>query len=111
MIKRVLLIGLLLSSLFTVAQTDNKSVEATFNEISKSKKGLNEKIRIDISGLTLYDFITSIADEHELNVSVDNSLNEIVNTNFFDVEVKDVLLFLIQKYDLEVSFSNNIIYS
>ena len=36
-------------------------------------------------------------------------ISKIVNTNFFDVEVKDVLLFLIQKYDLEVSFSNNII--
>src|SRR5690606_440640 len=71
--------------------------------------GLNEKIRIDISGLSLYDFITSIAEEHKLNVSVDNDLNQVVNSNFFDVNVKDVFMFLVQKYDLEVTFMNGII--
>jgi type IV pilus assembly protein PilQ len=89
--------------------TDIKNIEGQFSEIAKNRNGLNEKIRIDISGLSLYDFITSIAEEHKLNVSVDNDLSQIVNSNFFDVEVKDVFLFLIQKYDLEVTFMNGII--
>lgn len=89
--------------------TDIKNIEDHLSEIAKTRNGLDEKIRVDISGLSLYDFITSIAEEHRLNVSVDNELSQIVNSNFFDVNVKDVFLFLVQKYDLEVTFMNGII--
>ncbi len=109
--KQHILIGLMiLMSTWGFAQIPNTvDIENRFIELSETQEGLLEKIRIDISGLTLYDFITSIAEEHELNISVDNDLNDIVNSNFYDVEVKDVLLFLVQKYNLEVSFLNSII--
>tara|TARA_R110002072_G_scaffold287464_4_gene453154 strand:+ start:26203 stop:28122 length:1920 start_codon:yes stop_codon:yes gene_type:complete len=88
---------------------DIREIERLFDEIAQNRKGINDKVRIDISGLTLYDFIISIADEHRINVSVDRELNQVVTNNFYDVEVKDVFLFLIQKYDLDVGFLNNII--
>lgn len=78
-------------------------------ELSKTKEGLNDDVRIDLTGLTLYDFITTLADEHKLNVSVDSNLNEIVNGNFFDVKVKDVLMFLVKKHTLEVDLQNSIL--
>lgn len=110
MIRILLLaIGLLICTPVFSQNSEIKTVEAKLNEMSTSKKGLTEKIRIDISGLTLYDFVTSIAEEHELNMSVDSALNQIVNSNFYEIEVKDVLLFLIQKYDLDVQFINGII--
>lgn len=94
----------------TLSQSnDFSTIEKKIEQMSETKKGLNEKIRIDISGLTLYDYLTSIASEHELNISVDSNLNEIINNNFFDVEVKDVFLFLIRKYNLEVKIMNSII--
>lgn len=79
------------------------------DELSETKKGLKENIRIDLSGLTLYDFITTLAEEHQLNVSADPQLNQIVSSSFFDVNVKDVFLFLIQKYQLDVDVMNNIL--
>jgi len=88
---------------------DLESIENNLNEIAKTSKGLKQKIKIDVSSLTLYDFITLISEEHKLNVSIDSNLDQLVNGNFFDVEVKDVFIFLIDKYDLEVSFFNNII--
>ncbi len=112
MIKHSIVLVLMLFSFSLYSQveaTTKANIENNFTEIAKTKEGLNEKIRIDISGLTLYDFITAIAEEHELNVSVDNALSDIVNSNFYDVEVKDVLLFLIEKYDLEVRFINSIV--
>jgi len=110
MTKFLFFIVTIIFSVSVMSQTtDIKNIEGQFSEIAKNRNGLNEKIRIDISGLSLYDFITSIAEEHKLNVSVDNDLSQIVNSNFFDVEVKDVFLFLIQKYDLEVTFMNGII--
>ena len=94
----------------TIAQdTSMNLIETEFNKISETRTGLTESIRIDISGLTLYDFITAIAEEHKLNVSVDTSLDEIITSNFFDVTVQDVFLFLIRKYELDVAFINGII--
>jgi type IV pilus assembly protein PilQ len=78
-------------------------------ELAKTKKGLNESIRIDLTGLTLYDFITTLAEEHELNVSVDPQLTQIVTSNFFDVKVTEVFNFLIKKHQLDVEVMNNIL--
>ncbi len=91
------------------AQQDLTELSRKFDEFSVQKKGLNETIKIDVSGLTLHDFIASIAEEHQLNVDVDTELNQPVANNFFDVTVKDVFLHLAQKYDIDVSFMSNII--
>ena len=91
------------------AQQNIDELSKQFDDYSKTKKGMNDVIKIDVSGLSLYDLISSIAEEHQLSVSVDNDLNTPVVSNFFDVTVKDVFLFLVQKYDLEVSFMSNII--
>jgi len=109
MFKKILFAFIAIFCLNTAFGQDAAELEAKFGELSKQKKGINEVIKIDVSGLTLHDFITSIAQEHELNVSVDSDLNQPVINNFFDVSVKDVFIFLVQKYDLEVTFMSNII--
>ena len=110
MFKKItyLLLGLLFTNL-VAAQQDITALSAKFDELAKQKKGINEVLKIDVSGLTLHDFISSIAEEHQLNIDVENSLDQTVVNNFFDVTVKDVFLHLVQKYDLEVEFMNNII--
>lgn len=110
MFKKItyLLLGLLFTNL-VAAQQDITALSAKFDELAKQKKGINEVLKIDVSGLTLHDFISSIAEEHQLNIDVENSLDQTVVNNFFDVTVKDVFLHLVQKYDLEVQFMNNII--
>jgi type IV pilus assembly protein PilQ len=85
------------------------NAESQLEVLSKTKKGLNEEVRIDLSGLTLYDFLTTIAEEHKLNVSVDPELNQLVTSNFFDVNVKDVFLFLIDKHNIEFEINNGIL--
>ena len=100
---------LLLMSLPVAAQQDLGALSEKLDEIAKTKPGINEVIKIDVSGLNLYDFITTIAGEHQLNVSVDPSLSQLVNNNFYDVTVKDVYLFVADKYEVDVSFMSNII--
>ncbi|WP_203258182.1 type II secretion system protein GspD [Hyunsoonleella ulvae] len=90
------------------AQTPVDVFTKKLDELAKIKEGLNDNVRIDLSGLTLYDFINAIAEEHELNVSVDSNLNQLVTSNFYDVNIKDVFLFLIQKHNLDVKVINNI---
>jgi type IV pilus assembly protein PilQ len=110
MINKIIytIIGFFIINL-SFGQQDYSEINKKFEDFSKIKKGLNDVMKTDVSGLTLYDFINSIAQEHQLNVSVDNDLNQPVVNNFFDVTVKDVYTFLVQKYDLDVDFVNNII--
>lgn len=91
------------------SQSETANFQEELEELSKTREGLNDAIRIDLIGLTLYDFITTLAGEHKLNVSVDSELNEMVTGNFFDIPIKEVFLFLIKKYNLEASISNTII--
>ncbi len=107
--KNVIFCIVFLCTHFLFAQTDITDLNLKLDELAKQKKGINEKIKTEVSGLTLYDFITSIAQEHQLNVSVDSDLNQTVAYNLFDVSVKDVFIFLTQKHDLEVTITNNII--
>ncbi|OUL62338.1 type II secretion system protein GspD [Flavobacterium sp. AJR] len=110
MLKQIVyVLAALLFTNIIVAQQNIVELNQKFDELSIQKKGLNETIKIDVSGLTLHDFISSIAEEHQLNVDIDTDLNQPVANNFFDVTVKNVFIHLVQKYDLEVSFMNNII--
>lgn len=103
-----ILIGFFFTNL-VVAQQDINELSRKFDELSIQKKGLNESIKIDVSGLTLHDFISSIAEEHQLNIDIEEDLDQPISNNFYDVTVKEVFIHLVQKYDLEVTFMNNII--
>lgn len=108
MFKKVLIL-LLFALTPAFAQQDSNALSARLDELSKLKPGINEVIKFDVSGLSLHDFITAVAGEHQLNVDVDNSLTTVVNNTFYDVTVKDVLIFLTERYDLDISFMSNII--
>lgn len=110
MLKKIILVlTLIITSNQLAAQEDSLELNRKFEEFAKQKKGINDVIKIDVSGLTLYDLITSIADDHQLNVSVDGDLNIPVSNSFYDVTVKDAYVFLATKFDLEVEFMSNII--
>jgi len=107
--RYIFLLAILLSFNLAYPQANTNDYRAQIETLAKTKKGLNEEVRVDLTGLTLYDFITTLAQEHELSVSVDPQLNQIVSGNFFDVDVKDVFLFLIKKHDLEFELDNKIL--
>jgi type IV pilus assembly protein PilQ len=90
-------------------QNQTQTLEELFDEIAKERPGLEELTELDVSGLTLFEIITSLAEEHRLNVSADPGLSEMVVSNFFDVKVKDVYIFLAKKHNLDVGYMNEII--
>ncbi len=111
MIMKKLLYFLILVCITAISygQQDIQNIEQQINEYATETPELNETIQIDVSGLTLYDFLNSIAIEHKLNISADPDLNQIVASSFFDVPVKDVFLFVIKKYNLNIEIINKII--
>lgn len=91
------------------AQQSIKEIEQKFNELAKEQSGLDESIISEVTGLNLYSLLTSIAIEHKLNVDADPKLIEVVESNYYNVQVKEAFIFLIQKHDLEVEFINKFI--
>ncbi len=100
---------LLLSFTGWTQQPSIMEMERNILDLAKVQPGLNEKVQVSVSGIALSDFISALAFEHNLNVSVDENLNAIVVNNFYDAVVKDVLIFLIKEYDLVVDLSGTII--
>lgn len=107
--KIVLLFLLLVNSLMMFAQPSLADMERDILDLSKVQPGLNEKVQVSVTGITLADFISAIAYEHNLNVSVDDKLENKVVNNFYDATVKDVFVFLIKKHDLIIDVSGSII--
>lgn len=99
----------LLILLFVSQLSFAQNVNDLLNKIAETNGAIDEKVRIDVSGLSVYELLTTIAEEHKLNVSVDPELNQAVISNFYDVSVRDILMFLMDKYEIDMSYSNNII--
>ncbi|WP_452223481.1 type II secretion system protein GspD [Lacinutrix chionoecetis] len=106
---KITVLLLFVASLIQAQQLTIEEIKNKFEVLSLTQSGLNEKVESEVTGLNLYTFISSLALEHRLNVDVDPRLNTIVESNYFDVPVKEVLLFLIKQYNIEVEFVNKFI--
>lgn len=107
--RKLLLIGFLLTLQLGLAQNNALTIEEKLEEISKTQKGLNEVTQLDVAGLTLSEILTSLGEEHKINVDADPQLNQMVTVNLFGVPIKEVFAYLTRKYDLEVAFMNSIL--
>jgi len=107
--KNILLILSFLCFSVLSAQDIISDAESMLDDISEKNPALNDKMRIDVAGLSLYDFLNAVAVEHQINISADTDLDIKVQSSFFDIPVKDVFSFAAQKYDLDISLINDII--
>lgn len=104
------LLLLLSTAFFAQTQTDRfATIENKLKEIAAVSPGLNEKVELSVNGVSIQEFIRGLATTNNLNVSIDANLTAKVYNNFSNVTVSDVLLFLVKKYDLDVTFVGNII--
>ncbi|MHC5954149.1 hypothetical protein ACYTX9_09555, partial [Streptococcus pyogenes] len=71
--------------------------------------GLNEKVDISVSGVSVQEFLRGLAESNNLNISVDPTLSFRVYNNFTNEKVYNILLFLAKEYDLEIRFVGTII--
>jgi type IV pilus assembly protein PilQ len=85
------------------------TIENKLKEIAAITPGLNEKVELSVNGVSIQEFIRGLALTNNLNVSIDANLTAKIYNNFSNVTVSDILLFLVKKYDLDVTFVGNII--
>lgn len=95
---------LFLFSKVIVAQDRFSILEQKLIEVGKISPGMNEKVDLSISGVSIQEFIRAVGVNNNLNVTVDPTLDIKIVNNFSKVTAIDVFLFLCKNYNLDISF-------
>ncbi len=95
--------------LFAQQQEDRFMVlEKKITEVSKGTPGLTENVDFSVTGASIQEFLGGLAASHELNFSIDPSLQIRVYNKFTNEKVFNVILFLVKEYDLDITFQGTI---
>ncbi|MCE3297037.1 MAG: hypothetical protein K0R65_2751 [Crocinitomicaceae bacterium] len=79
------------------------------DSLAYRQPGFNNKLQLNLTGLPLHELISSVALENNLNITVDPTINQLISYNFYDAQVKDMLVFLYLNFDIEYNFVGSII--
>ena len=92
-----------------VGQSRFDILEAKLDDASISQQGLNNTVDISVNNYTIQEIIRAIAQENNLNVSVEAKLNIRPSYNFAGAKVKEVFLLLCKEHDLTLEWTGQII--
>ena len=68
------------------------------------------KLEVNVSNVTLPNFLIAVSKVHNLNLSVANDISNIkVVNNFSNVTISDLLIFLCKEYNLTIDFTGSIL--
>jgi len=97
------------------SQQDDRiqQIKNELDTLAKTEKGLKEKVEVNIDANTigLTGFLVALSKIHNLNINVSNELSDVrMVSNFSGVTVKDLLVYLVSQYDLDIAFTGNILF-
>ena len=109
--KKLILLLLLCSGLSTALFSQDRFAQLKMKlETSRTEMpGLSENVQLSISGASIQEFLTGLAENHKLNISVDPDLDIKIFNNFNNAEVLDVLVFVCKQYSLDIDFTGSIL--
>ncbi|MEX0289622.1 MAG: type II secretion system protein GspD [Flavobacteriaceae bacterium] len=112
--KKGLTILFLLICVTVFAQETNRiqNIRNNLELLAADNTELNEnlKLEINITNVTLSNFLIAVSRVHKLNLSVSPDVgNTSIVNNFSDVTVADMLVFLCKEYDLDIEFTGSIL--
>ncbi len=86
-----------------------KKIEDRLNVLSDSLvPQLNDMAEFTVVEASMQELLRGIAEVHHLNVSIATDIDVSITNNFTHVSVKDLILFLCKKYEMDIDFTNNI---
>lgn len=89
-----------------------QNIEHQLQILGATNNGFTESVKSDInvSSISLTNFLLAISEAHKININVSPQLNQTKITNTFnDVAVIDVLLFLCKEHNLTIDFTGTIL--
>jgi type IV pilus assembly protein PilQ len=84
-------------------------IENKLKALETEMPGLDEKIELSVSDISIQEFVRAIASTSKVNIYIDPALNIRVTNNFSNVTTSAILLFLSKQYDLDITFFGNIL--
>ena len=102
--KTRLTILLLILITFLKAQDRFDLMEEKLNQLAKNYPGLEEKVELSVTSVSIQEFIRAIGTSNNLNVTVEPNLDIKITNNFKNITAKDVFVFLCKKFELEIAF-------
>lgn len=102
-------------SLFQVvamAQTSSSErvrvVEERLRNLAITVPGLNQKVQLNVSNVSVQEFLRALAQANNLNINIDPNLNFKVYNNFTNETALNVLVFLTKEYGLDINLVGSI---
>jgi len=113
-LKRLAFFIIFLITYSTFAQESNRiqTIKNNLDLIAVENSELNEnlKLEINITNVTLPNFLIAVSKVHEINIDVSPTVDNItIVNNFSDVTVADLLVYLCKEYSLTIDFTGNIL--
>lgn len=112
-ITRLLFVFLLLICPLRMLAQQNPRVQAIqkkLDSLSKTVPGLNQKVQLQVVGASLQQYLIGLSNSNSISISVDPQLNFSINDNLKNVSAENILVFLAQKYNLDMTVVGSIIY-
>lgn len=108
----VILLWLLIWSPAKVLAQDGRIqvLQKRLDSLSRVVPGLNQKVQLQIVGGSMQQYLSGISSSNGISISIDPKMNFTVNDSFTDVTAANVLLFLAQKYQLDITVVGSILY-
>ncbi|WP_411032044.1 type II secretion system protein GspD [Spongiimicrobium sp. 3-5] len=112
--KNLLTMLLLLAVLALNGQETSRiqNIRNNLELLAQDNLGLGEnlKLEINVTNVTLPNFLIAVSKVHKLNLNVSPDINNItIVNNFADVSVLDLLVFLCKEYRLDIDFTGSIL--
>ncbi|OFX68954.1 MAG: hypothetical protein A2X12_05465 [Bacteroidetes bacterium GWE2_29_8] len=105
----IILFLLFTFSLSSFSQDRFLKLSEELESLSTEMSGLDQKVEVSVNGVTIQELLRGIGISNKLNIIVDQRIDVNVVSSFSDVKVKDLLVFLCKRYDLDITFIGNII--
>jgi type IV pilus assembly protein PilQ len=86
-----------------------QAIQHKLDSLGRRLPGLNQMVSLQVNG-TIQQYLMGISGSNGLSISVDPKLVFTINDNLTDVTAANILVFLAQKYNLDVSVIGSIIY-
>lgn len=113
-LKKGLLFFMLLIVMQLAAQESQRIQQIQNNlellAIDNAELKENLKLEINVSNITLPNFLLAVSKVHQLNLSISPDISNIsIVNNFSNVTVGDLLVYLCKEYSLDIEFTGNIL--
>ncbi|PRD44987.1 general secretion pathway protein GspD [Sphingobacterium haloxyli] len=90
------------------AEQRYQEVENRLRSLTFMVPGLNEKVKLSVSGVSLQEFVRALAESNGLNINVAPDIDAQIVNNFRDETALNVLLFLSRTYALDIQVIGSI---